>query len=113
MLTVALIFDLLSIIPVVNWVIFILTPLTFGLWFALQGAGMVGVFNTKKAASEVGIYAIEFIPVVSILPGIFVRIYRTIKMIQLEDKEHNKGAQRQNSDPVIGRIGPAQRKKAA
>lgn len=89
MLGTALFFDLLSIIPIVNIVSWILDKLTFGMWFLIRGAGFVGFFNSKKPASETLMYIAGFIPVLSILPEVTVRVFRSIKMIQSEDKEYN------------------------
>ena len=108
----AVFFDLLSIIPIVNWIIFVLTPLTFGLWFLMHNAGWVGFINTKKLKGDVAIYIIEVIPVLSMLPGITIRIYRSIKMIQSEDKEYNKKQSEKNKrNSVAGRAGASSKNK--
>jgi len=103
MIGTALFYDVVSLIPFGNWITFVLTPLTFGTWFLVHDAGWVGFFNYKKAGTDVTVYIIEAIPAVSLLPGITVRVFRAVKMIQLEDREHNE---KQSSRSVVGRIGP-------
>lgn len=108
MIAVALFYDLLSFIPIVNIVTWILDKLTFGMWFFMRGAGWVGFFNAKKPTSETLLYIAGFIPILSMIPEVTARIYRSIKMIQYEDKEHNRKQREEAEKRTL-----AQRQQAA
>lgn len=83
MITVAVVFDLISLIPVVNIISAVAATLIFGLWFLLLG---IGFANPKRIATWATGLLVEAIPFLSILPGLTIAVAVTIFMIKLEDK---------------------------
>ncbi|MBA3551212.1 hypothetical protein H0W32_03330 [Patescibacteria group bacterium] len=86
LIIVALIFDILSLIPVVNWIVWILNWLTFPLWFKLHG---VSYIHGKRLALAGLSSIIEIIPFLSILPGYTVSMILMVRNVRHEDKIFN------------------------
>jgi hypothetical protein len=79
----AIIFDLLSIIPLINVITAFVAWLIFGVWFYLLG---VGFMNPKRFATIAVSLIIGVIPVLSVLPELTVAIIAIIIMVKSEDK---------------------------
>ncbi len=86
LMIVALVFDILSLIPVVNWIVWILNWIIFPLWFKLQG---VSYIKGKRLALAGLSSIIEIIPILSILPGYTVSMIFMIRNVRHEDKVFN------------------------
>jgi hypothetical protein len=82
MVVVAILFDLISIVPGLNVVSLVLGNLTFGLWFKMKGVGLIG---KKKIATWGGEGIIEAIPALSALPGITVGVILMLVITRTED----------------------------
>ena len=76
LITFAIIADLINWIPVVNWIVTLITLPAFQLYFYLKG--MRGIY------SLVG-NVIELVPVLSILPGVTTGIVLAIVFEKLEE----------------------------
>lgn len=89
MIGIALIYDLISLIPFVNDFSEIFAALHFWLWFQLRG---VSIFKSKNIlAVQIVTVIIEFIPIVSMLPAVAFATWRTITISKVEDKlNHSK-----------------------
>ena len=83
MIAVAVIFDLLSLIPFVNIVVDVVAILTFGLWFAIKGLGFL---NPRRFATMMVTVIVEAVPALSVLPAFTASIIATILMIKSEDR---------------------------
>ncbi len=83
MIAVAIIFDLLSLIPFVNIVVDVAAVLLYGIWFAIKGVGFI---NPRRFATMMVTVIIEAIPAISFLPGFTIAIIVTILMIKSEDR---------------------------
>jgi hypothetical protein len=83
MVIVALLFDLVGVVPVLNIVTEFIALLIFGLWFFFLG---VGFMNPRRFATVLIATVIELIPIVSILPGLTVAVIITIVTVRSEDK---------------------------
>ena len=83
MIAVAIVFDLISIIPFINILVDIVAWLVFGFWFALLGVGFI---NPRRFAVMATSFIVGAIPVVSTLPELTVAIIVTILMVKSEDK---------------------------
>src|SRR3989344_7668550 len=81
LITFAIIADLINWIPVVNWIVTLITLPAFQLYFYLKG--MRGIY------SLVG-NAIELVPVLSILPGVTTGIVLAIVFEKLEETSIGK-----------------------
>ena len=67
MLLVALIFDLLSLIPILNFVVWVFAWLTFWFWFKMKGISLIT--DKKRLLTVGGVSLIEIIPAISMLPS--------------------------------------------
>ena len=67
MLLVALIFDLLSLIPILNFVVWVFACLTFWFWFKMKGISLIT--DKKRLLTVGGVSLIEIIPAISMLPS--------------------------------------------
>lgn len=67
MLLVAGIFDLISLIPVLNFVVWVFAWLTFWFWFKMKGISLIT--DKKRLLTVGGVSLIEIIPAISILPS--------------------------------------------
>jgi hypothetical protein len=83
MVIVALLFDLVGIIPLVNILSQFTALLIFGLWFFFLGVGFI---NPQRFAAALISTVIELIPFVSILPGLTVAVIICIVTVRTEDK---------------------------
>lgn len=83
LILVAIILDLLSLIPVVNILVSGLAVLIFGVWFYMLGVGFI---NPRRFAAAAMSFLVEIIPFISWLPGITVAVITTIIMVKSEDK---------------------------
>ena len=83
LISVALFFDLLSFVPIVNFVSSLFAWLTFSLWFYLRGASFMHPGRLATAATSA---VLEFIPFVSWLPTITAGVIGLIVMVKLEDR---------------------------
>ena len=83
MVTTAIIFDLISLIPIVNIVSELVAYVVFGVWFYLLG---VGFMNPKRFATAAVSAVIGFIPFVSMLPELTIAVVVVIFMVKSEDK---------------------------
>jgi hypothetical protein len=83
MIGTALFFDLLSIVPVVNWIAAIFAWMTFGLWFLMRGVGFI---NPKKLATWGVAALIGLIPALSAIPELTLAVAVTIMLVRAEDR---------------------------
>lgn len=84
MIATAVVFDIISIIPVVGEAIGIVgSAVVFGIWFLTLG---IPLLSTKKLVTTFVGYLGEAIPAVSALPFITVGVILIIGMTRLEDK---------------------------
>jgi len=83
MVAIAIIFDLISLIPFVNIVSELIAYAIFGLWFYLLG---VGFMNPKRFAVAAVSAIIGFIPFLSMLPELTVAVIVVILMVKSEDR---------------------------
>lgn len=65
----AIIFDLLSLIPIVDWVTLVIAALTYGVWLLLLGFRWSDPIDKKILGWLFGAEIFEFIPLVNMLPG--------------------------------------------
>ena len=87
MLVGALFFDLLSIVPVVNWFSNIAYQLLYFIIFSIKG---VFYFKNKKIIGVTLVCAVlEFIPLASILPANTFQTWRIITASRIEDRAQN------------------------
>lgn len=82
MIGTALFFDVLSVIPIVNFFSSFFAFMTFSVWFMIKGVGLI---NPKKLATPVISVIIELIPAVSAIPSITLTILVTISIIKKEE----------------------------
>lgn len=80
---VAIIFDLLSIIPFLNVITSFVAWLIFLVWFYILGVGFI---NPKRFATIAISFIIGVIPILSILPELTIAIIATIIMVKSEDR---------------------------
>ena len=80
--TLALVFDLFSLIPLVNLIVAPIVWIIFTIWLFLEG---VNPFSGRRAAVAIGSFIIGLIPVLSMLPEITVGIVSIIFMVKSED----------------------------
>lgn len=86
MLAVAVIYDLLSLIPVVTYIVIPLAWLHFWLWFQLHGVN-IGFADPKKLLTMGGVSLIEIIPGVgNISPTWVLGIGLQLFLVRTEDK---------------------------
>ena len=90
LLTVAIFFDVLSLVPFLDIAIDFIAWLVFFLWFYHLG---VGLTSPKKLAAPVISFFIEIIPGLSILPSISLAVAASIGIITLEDYRNKETAQ--------------------
>ena len=83
MITVAVIFDILSLIPLLNILVDIIAWLIFGLWFTLRG---ISFLNPRRFATFAVSFIVGLIPILSILPELTLAIIATILMVKSEDR---------------------------
>lgn len=83
LIVVALFFDLLSLIPVVNVLVSGLAVLLFGVWFYMLGVGFI---NPRRFVTAAITYLMETIPFISWLPSLTVAVTAIILMVKSEDK---------------------------
>ncbi len=67
MLLVAGIFDLMSLIPILNFAVWIFAWLTFWFWFKMKGISLVT--DKKRLLTVGGVSFIELVPALSALPS--------------------------------------------
>lgn len=99
MLATAGFYDLLSIIPVVNWFVAIFAWMTFGLWFAISGVGFI---NPKKLAVWATSALIGIIPALSAVPELTAAIILTVLIVRTEEKLGFKLPMPGTAGPVKG-----------
>lgn len=83
LILVALLLDLVSLIPVVNIVSSFLAILIFGVWFYILGVGFI---NPKRFATAIIALVVEMVPVISWLPGLTAAVIATVIMVKSEDR---------------------------
>jgi len=83
MVALAIILDIISIIPGANIIVDIVAALVFGLWFMLRGVGFV---NPRRFSVGIIAIIIELVPFLSILPGITAGVVITILSVRTEDR---------------------------
>lgn len=83
MIIVALLLDLASIIPGINFVSVLVAIFVFGIWFYVLG---MGIINPVKLAGPFVSAVIEVIPAISIIPSITLSIIITYFLIKAENK---------------------------
>jgi len=83
MVLVAILFDILSLIPLVNIIVSIFAWMTFSFWFWIHGVKYTS--NAKNLFYLATGLIIEALPFASILPAITVAVWRIAKSAQLED----------------------------
>jgi len=93
MLAIALVFDLIGVIPLVNILSTIATWIIFPVWFWRRGA------KFTKSPKMIGYSAVSFvvglIPLINkILPELFLGVYMNIRLIKKEDAAYNKAQER-------------------
>lgn len=88
MYLVAGMFDLLSLIPIVNWLVFLFAWPTFLLWFYFKGI-KIG-FGQKNAVTFLGVSLIEAIPALSMLPSWIALVFFKVTLPALEKTVTNK-----------------------
>lgn len=65
------------------------------LWFLLKGVNIWSFSNTKKVITNVSSIIVENIPVLNLLPGITLMVWRHVKISQMEDHaENSEGVQK-------------------
>lgn len=84
MITIAIIFDLFSLIPIVNIITTIAAWFIFITWFYMKGVGFI---NPKRFATAATSIIVELIPFLSMLPGLTLAIIVTIFMLRNEDRQ--------------------------
>jgi len=89
MVATAVFFDVLSIVPVLNWFSTFFAFMTFGVWFMIKGVGLI---SPKKIAAPIISVIIELIPAISAIPSITLMIIVTISVIKAEEKGLSPGA---------------------
>jgi len=75
MIAVALLLDLISLIPVANFATTAAAPLIFSWWFKKCGCNP---FGPKKVVNYIIGLVVEIIPIISFLPGITFTVVRNI-----------------------------------
>ncbi len=83
MITTAVFFDLLSLIPIVNIFVDVIAALTFGLWFILKNVPLI---NPRRLATALIALIIEAVPAISALPAITIGVIIIILTVIVEDK---------------------------
>lgn len=86
LISLSVVFDLLSLIPIVDWIVLILYWIIFPIWFKLLG---ISLLQARKMGSLMVTSVIEAIPFVSMLPGFTVSTILIIKNVRKEDKRYN------------------------
>jgi hypothetical protein len=79
----ALIFDLLSLIPIVNDVVVIVGQALMALFFFIHG---VNVFSKKNIIQYLAGWVVEAIPAISIFPTFILETIIIIAVTKFEDK---------------------------
>lgn len=82
MIGTASLFDLLSAVPIVNWVVIIFANMTFALWFLIKGVGLI---SPKKLAAPAIATLVEIIPAISSIPAIILAVLISIALVRVED----------------------------
>lgn len=67
MLLVAGVFDLMSLIPILNFAVWVFAWLTFWFWFKMKGISLIT--DKKRLLTVGGVSFIELIPALSALPS--------------------------------------------
>jgi len=86
MAMIVLFLDILSVIPLANYVAYGIYLLLFPMWFAIVGAP----YRAKSWGWTFGLSIISILPIVSVLPELTFNVVRHILSVWKEDKEHNK-----------------------
>ncbi len=131
MIGTAVLLDIISIIPAVQWVSDLGQALIFTFWFGIRGASFFSKKNYGMLKAEIVVIILEAIPIVGdVLPSITVMVIRNVLFVRKQDKkaiadyqeamrqqEENQRLElqqksteyRQNSEQpsVIRRIGPS------
>lgn len=82
MLLVASFFDLVSLIPLMNWVVWPIAWMTFFIWFKIKNISFTA--NWKKLLTVFGVSLIEIIPILSIIPSWIALVIITIVLDKAE-----------------------------
>lgn len=80
----AIVFDLLSAIPIVGSIVDFIAAITFGMWFAHHGVYVM----KKRPLGFLGTIVAEFIPFIEVLPFWSVFVWTTIKQHQQEQAQN-------------------------
>ncbi len=64
----AIFFDIISIIPVVNWIVDVVAYLTFGVWFMMHGRNIFSFGKPRRLFGTIITGIVEAIPGVSAIP---------------------------------------------
>lgn len=99
MLATAGFYDLFSAIPIVNWLVAVFAWLTFGLWFAILGVGLI---SPKKFAVWGTSAVVGVIPAISALPELTAAIILTVLIVRAEEKLGFKLPMPSAAKPVKG-----------
>jgi len=102
MLIIALILDLISLIPAANDVTLIIAGILFGLWWWKLGLGLI---NLRKVGTYILSALIEAVPILAILPAV---MFAVIVMFVISRTEDKTGL----SLPVMGKVRAAPVSKA-
>ncbi|MCC6290669.1 hypothetical protein IT398_01195 [Candidatus Nomurabacteria bacterium] len=78
----AFVFDIFSLIPLINLIVAPITWIIFTIWFFLEG---VNPFSGRRAAVAIGSFVIGLIPVLSMLPETTIGVVSIIFMVKSED----------------------------
>jgi hypothetical protein len=82
LVTIALLFDLLSVVPFLNIITNFIAWFTLGALFWFLGIG----FNFRKLIAPVISFVIEFIPLVSLIPSITLAVIITTLVVKSEER---------------------------
>ena len=83
LISLAALLDIISLIPLINIAVDLLAMIIFGLWFYLLGVGFI---NPRRFITALAALIVEFIPILSGLPGFTVAVIATIVMVKSEDR---------------------------
>ncbi|MEA1929547.1 MAG: hypothetical protein U9M92_01500 [Patescibacteria group bacterium] len=83
LIVVALVLDLISLIPIVNIIVAPTAWIIFGLWLYILG---VGLLNMRRLAAPIISLIIEVIPAVSVIPSLTLAMIITIVIVRFEEK---------------------------
>lgn len=112
MLFVALILDILSLIPAINVVTLLVGGILFTFWWWKLGLGLIDI---KKIINLSIAFIVEIIPVISLLPGILAAVVVMFVISRFEDKTGVvvSGALKLNRSSLKGRSTSSQARRLA